>query len=340
MVEESVMYPGGASDPTEDHYAADRATLRRLLADGLDDRIQYGAEFVGYQVRPDGRVRADFADGRSVVGDLLVGADGASSRVRRQLVPAVETVDTGAVGVAHKLWLTDELRAALPARLCTGMNAVLPDAPCFLFTSVFEPRQADVRPYLLCALVVRADALPPDVTELGGEALRAAVDVLVAGWDPRLRQALAAADPASRSAVTFRATGPLPPWPAGPVTVLGDAIHVMPPIGGLGGNTALRDASLLGRLLPAVEHGRRGLLDAVAAYEGELRAYGPAAVRYALAQQDQTLASGRVGTAATRAFLRLCAAVPALRRRVFAREWSSPAAPRPWEREQRPAAVG
>ena len=79
VVEESTMYPGRAADPAEDHYAADRATLRRLLSFGLDDVIRYGAEFVHYQALPDGRIRADFADGRSAVGDLLVGADGASS---------------------------------------------------------------------------------------------------------------------------------------------------------------------------------------------------------------------------------------------------------------------
>ncbi|HZG92879.1 MAG TPA: FAD-dependent monooxygenase [Pseudonocardia sp.] len=337
VVEESIMYPGAAADPTEDHYAADRATLRRLLCDGLDDVIHYGAEFVGYQVLPDGRVRAEFADGRSAVADLLVGADGAASRVRRQLLPEVQTLDAGAVGVAHKIWLTDETRAALPARLCTGMNAVLTSTPYFLFTSVFEPAPADARPYLLCALVARPDVLPPDVTELDSDALRVAVDVLVSGWDPRLRRALAASDPDSRTAVAFRATGPLSAWPAGPVTVLGDAIHVMPPIGGLGGNTALRDAHLLGRLLPAVARGERELVDAVAEYEAEMREYGPAAVRYAMAQKEQTLSGGSDGPLAAitaRVFFGLCASVPALRRRVFGREWAGPAAPREWERRR------
>ncbi|WP_214402863.1 FAD-dependent oxidoreductase [Pseudonocardia lacus] len=342
VVEESIMYPDGAADPAEDHYAADRATLRRLLAEGLDDVVHYGAEFVGYEVLPDGRVRADFADGRSAVADLLVGADGAASRVRRRLLPGVRTLDAGAVGVAHKIWLTDEIRAALPARLCTGMNAVLTSGPCFLFTSVFEPPQPDARPYLLAALVARPDVLPPDVTELDGDALRVAVDVLVSGWDPRLRRALAAADPRSRTAVAFRATGPLSPWPAGPVTVLGDAIHVMPPIGGLGGNTALRDAHLLGRLLPAVARGERDLLGAVGEYEAEMREYGPAAVRYAMDQKEQTLAGsdGPIAAVTARLFFGLCASVPAVRRWAFGREWSRVAAARAWERAERPALAG
>jgi 2-polyprenyl-6-methoxyphenol hydroxylase-like FAD-dependent oxidoreductase len=205
---------------------------------------------------------------------------------------------------------------------------------------VFEPPAATgARPYLLCALVTRAELLPPDVTALGGDALRAVVDVLVAGWHPNLRRALANSDPESRSAVTFSAAPPVPVWPSGPVTVLGDAIHVMPPIGGLGGNTALRDAHLLSRLLPAVARGERDLLDTVAEYEAEMRDYGTVAVRYALEQAEQLLSQGVAATVAARAFFRLCAAVPPLRRRAFASGWAVPAAPRAWERSPVPTAA-
>jgi 2-polyprenyl-6-methoxyphenol hydroxylase-like FAD-dependent oxidoreductase len=331
VVEESIMYPGGATDPGEDHYAADRATLRRILSTDLDDVVHLGAEFVGYEALPGGGVRARFADGRTADADLLVGADGAASRVRRQLLPHVRTTGTGAIGIAHKVWLTDEVRGALPARLCTGMNVITVDRPYFMFTSVFEPPRGG-RPYVLCALVARSDALPPDVTELSGDALRVAVDVLVAGWHPGLRRALASSDAGSRRAVAFHATEPGPAWDPGPVTVLGDAIHAMPPIGGLGGNTALRDAHLLGQLLPAVAHSGRDLTAAVGEYEAEMRDYGAAAVHYSMAQKDQALADGAAATAGARAFFRLCSAVPALRRRAFAKSWIGPATARSWER--------
>ncbi|WP_433557930.1 FAD-dependent oxidoreductase [Pseudonocardia xinjiangensis] len=331
VVEESVMYPDGA-DPAENHYAADRATLRRLLLTGLEDVVQFGAEFVGYEQRPDGTVEASFADGRTVVGDVLVGADGAGSRVRRQYLPHIRTVDAGAVGVAHKLWLTDEVRAALPSRLGTGMNIVNVNAPCFLFTSVFEPPDGSSPPYLLCALVARPDLLPPDVTELDSDALRAVVDVLVAGWHPQLRRALAESDHGSRSAIAFRTAEPGEPWPATPVTVMGDAIHLMPPVGGLGGNTALRDAHLLSRLLAAAARGERDTVSAIGAYESDMREYGTATVRYVLAQKEQALSRGVLATAGARGWFRLCAAVPALRRRSLGSSFAGPATARAWER--------
>ncbi|WP_158228028.1 NAD(P)/FAD-dependent oxidoreductase [Pseudonocardia sp. MH-G8] len=337
VVEETIMYPD-AAEASEGHYAADRATLRRLLTGGLEDVVRFGAEFVGYEQRSDGRVEARFADGSTAVGDVLVGADGPASRVRGQLLPQAVPVDAGVVGVAHKIWLDDDDARASLGRLGTGMNAVQPNAPCFLFTSVFEPPAATgARPYVLCALVARAEVFPSDVTELDAAALRAVVDVLVAGWHPDLRRALAGADPESRSAVAFRAAPPVPVWPSGAVTVLGDAVHVMPPIGGLGGNTALRDAHLLSRLLPAAARGDRALPDALGEYEAEMRDYGTAAVRYAVGQAEQLLTPGAAATAATRAFFRLCAAVPALRRRAFASGWTAPAAPRAWERS--PASV-
>jgi 2-polyprenyl-6-methoxyphenol hydroxylase-like FAD-dependent oxidoreductase len=212
------------------------------------------------------------------------------------------------------------------------MNVVNGDDPFFLFTSVFQPPGPADRPYLLCALIARPDVLPPDVTELDSDALRVAVDVLLSGWHPQLRRALAASDPAERAAMTFRASRPVPSWPTGPVTLLGDAVHTMPPIGGLGGNTALRDANLLARQLAAVQRGDRPAAAAVGEYEAEMREYAGAAIRHALEQKDQAMATGAVAALGARAWFRLCAAVPGLRRRSFAQAWQGQAEPRGWER--------
>ena len=64
--------------------------------------------------RTDGKVVAYFTDGTSVVGDVLVGADGANSRVRRQLVPHARWVDTGARRLAGKIELTEAIKQQVP----------------------------------------------------------------------------------------------------------------------------------------------------------------------------------------------------------------------------------
>ncbi|MGW2378451.1 FAD-dependent oxidoreductase, partial [Kitasatospora sp. NPDC001683] len=66
------------------------------------------------------------------------------------------------------------------------------------------------------------------------------------------------------------------------VTLLGDAIHPMPPSGGQGANTALRDAALLSRSLAAVQRDEAELPAAVAQYELRMLDYGFTAVTESL----------------------------------------------------------
>lgn len=68
-------------------------TMRRALPDGC---VHPGATLVHVEQEGE-RVRARFADGRSEEGDLLVGADGARSTVRAQLLPDVAPAYAGYV---------------------------------------------------------------------------------------------------------------------------------------------------------------------------------------------------------------------------------------------------
>ncbi len=350
VVEEAIMYPGGVSDPGENHYAVDRRTLRRLLLTGLDDVVAFDAEFVRYEHSADGRVVAVFADGRTAAGDLLIGADGASSRVCRQYLPHAKPVDVGVGGFGHKLYLTEDTRRWVPERLQLGMNSIMANAPMFLFTSVYDPPahaaaalqavtgdapEGIDAPYVLCALVADQSVLPDAVATLDDEGLRHAVDQMVSSWHPTLRRVLAESDPAARGGLEFTASPEIAPWTPTRITVLGDAIHTMPPVGGLGANTALRDARLLCQQLSLVACGDRGLLDAVGTYETEMRDYGYAAVRAALALEDRSLATGALASLLARSWFRLCQALPALRRRTFG-GWDTAAAPRSWEHTPTP----
>jgi 2-polyprenyl-6-methoxyphenol hydroxylase-like FAD-dependent oxidoreductase len=108
-----------------------------VLLAGLADSVHFGREFARYERTADGKVTAYFADGTSATGDVLVGADGARSRVRRQLLPNTRRIDTPAIGVGGKLPLTGETVAWLPEQLTATKNMVLPPRD-FLFTAVFR----------------------------------------------------------------------------------------------------------------------------------------------------------------------------------------------------------
>jgi len=356
------MY-GGTTDPAESHYPVDRLTLRRLLLAGLDDVVHFDKKFERYERTPDGRVTACFADGTSATGDVLVGADGANSRVREQYLARARRIDTAAIGVGLKLPLTDRTRAWLPPRLATGMNVILAPDPFFLFTSVFERKHdwvdalnvigdrekvAGLRPellvdlaqdyqdYILCAFNAHRDAYPPGVDDLAGSGLRRVVEALIEGWHPDLRRVIAESDPDTVMLVPFKASVPIEAWESTNVTLLGDAIHSMPPVGGLGGNTALRDANLLCRELTAVDRGEAPLLPAIHAYEAEMLAYGFDAARAALRETRQGISTNRLALAAFKTMLRICRAVPPLKRVLLRDAGAEQARPRPWERSHRP----
>lgn len=342
-IEEAIAYPA-ATDPAENHYAVDRRTLRRLLLAGLDDVVELGAEYVGYEHDDRGRPVARFADGRRVTADLLVGADGVGSRVRRQFLPGAEPVPAGVVGLAGKVALTPDV----PAVLAHGMHVVSDAGAGSLFTAAYRPppgaravlAEVTVRPappvdepYLLTAFVTTPDRLPPDLTatDLAAtdpDALAALADELTRTWHPDLRRLLATSDPASRGASVFVVAPPVPHWEPGRVTLLGDAVHAVPATGGLGGNAALRDARRLTQVLAARPD---DLVAAVGAYEADLREHGTATIADACSVRDQMLAGGVWRTRLSRAWFRLCARSSFLRRRTFAESETEVSRPRRWE---------
>jgi len=95
----------------------------------------------------------------------------------------------------------------------------------------------------------------------------------------------------------------------------------MPPVGGLGGNMALRDASSLARKLTAVHRGEASLLPAIREYEAEMREHGFGAVRAALGYTQQAISRNRVAREGSKLWFRACNIVPPLKR-VFEGKWT------------------
>jgi salicylate hydroxylase len=287
----------------ERHYGVSRVRLREIL---LDDFVLHGKEFTHYAIDGD-RVVAHFADGTTAEGDLLVGADGANSRVRGQLLPyAAGRVDTGVVTVAGRYPLTPDTAAVLPPALRTRTNIVVPRTRGSLFTAVWQGGTA----HAIWGFSDAAGAFPADVEKLEGGALTQIVAQRMPGWAPAFHRLIGGSDPDAVNAFRVKSAIGVDPWPSGPVTLLGDAIHNMTPMAGIGANTALRDADLLRRTLIAGEP--------VSRYEREMLGYGFAAVRLSLRNAQRSGNSTRLGRAGFRTALRTIAAVPPLRRRMAA----------------------
>lgn len=282
-------------DPAADRYApgtlstsVNRLTLREVLAAGLDDTIVFGREVTGYDVNGQG-VRVHFADGREAGADVLVGADGVSSVVRRQYLPAAEPADTGGRCVYGKTPLRPAALELLPAALDAGFTAVI-GGRLGMATGLVRfrnrpERVAGVRlsaaeDYLMWGLTAdRGQFGVPDkrLLALGPAELHALSAELIRSWHPNLRALHAMADIGETFAVRIRTSPVIAAWQPSQVTVLGDAIHAMSPAAGSGANTALRDAALLCRALTTAADSD-GITPAIGQYEHQMRDYGYAAV--------------------------------------------------------------
>ena len=128
--------------PADGHYGASRISLREVLLSDLDDVVRLGKTFERYEIGADGLVTAHFSDGTSATADVLIGADGANSRVRRQLLPHAERIDTGIVAIAGKYRLDG---ADLPGVLRADANMIIPAGSGFLFTAVWQPDRQTIR---------------------------------------------------------------------------------------------------------------------------------------------------------------------------------------------------
>ena len=220
----------------------DRADLRNLLLDSLpEDVVRWGHAF---QSADNGLLH--FADGSTAAYDLLVGADGAASRVRTLLTdarPAHIGKNVVEVGIPD----IDRTYPDLAAMVGRGTFWVLGNG-----ISLAAQRNGDGRVRIGLSFYNTAEdwfatsGIPFD----DPAAARARLIDLLPGWDPRFTALIAACD----DTVVPRSMTTLPvglTWPSTPgVTLLGDAAHLMPAVG-QGANMALLDGARLGLALAA-----------------------------------------------------------------------------------------
>jgi 2-polyprenyl-6-methoxyphenol hydroxylase-like FAD-dependent oxidoreductase len=210
-----------------------RPVLHGALLDALGaDSLMLGSRVSGYSTAASGAVRALLADGRSVSGRVLIGADGVGSAIRRQLHPHEPPPRSSGLfglrgvahGVAHHLGDADGGQYVGP-----GIEAGFGRAGgTTVYWYMSLPRR----------VVADASRDPARVIE------RAAAE-----FDDRFRRIVLATRRDDMRLDELFDRDPVAAWGQGPVTLLGDAAHPMLPHAGQGAAQALEDAVALGRAL-------------------------------------------------------------------------------------------
>jgi 2-polyprenyl-6-methoxyphenol hydroxylase-like FAD-dependent oxidoreductase len=264
-----------ADDGTGGRPEVLRGALREMLLASLPaGTVAWGCKLAGVAARG-GEHALTFADGTCVTTQLLVGADGAWSKVRPLLVDA-QPVYSGKTFVETFLFDSDTLH---PDSACAvGSGALFAMAAG---QGIFAHREPHGVLHTYAALNKPQD-WAAGINGAGRAAALASVASEFDGWAPALTALITASatDPVARPVMTLPVAQT---WPRTPgVTLLGDAAHLMVP-SGEGANLAMFDGAELARCIVA----HPGDIEAaLAAYEAGLFPRSAAAAAEAVAVFD------------------------------------------------------
>jgi 5-methylphenazine-1-carboxylate 1-monooxygenase len=229
------------------HRGRLQGVLYRAVCERLgEDAVRTGQRLVGFDQDAEG-VTARFAGGRETRADVLVGADGIHSTVRRILFP-----DEGPPrwnGVMMWRGATDW------PEFGTGRTMVIAGGIAAKFA--VYPIAAGAIPgtrltnWAIGGLTGRPGDPPPQVQDWARPADPAAVAAFVKRFRTPLLDIAGLVD-ATPDCLEFPMCDrdPLPYWTRGRVTLLGDAAHPMYPMGSNGAGQAIMDAVSLAGHLP------------------------------------------------------------------------------------------
>ncbi|MFD7666252.1 FAD-dependent oxidoreductase [Streptomyces sp. NPDC059788] len=250
--------PGDEGAGVEDRPEIDRGHLRGLLLESLaPGTVRWGHALGSARPLGDGTCRLVFANGATEDFDLVVGADGAWSRVR----PAVSDALPAYTGVVFIETGFDDCDVRHPGLAeLVGPGTLMAKSGSALLCAQ-RNSNGHIRTYV--AMRVPQDwHTAAGVDPADSAATRAFLAQRLDGWAESLRYAALDSDHDLVHRPLFAL--PVPHvWEHVPgVTLLGDAAHLMPPLG-VGVNHALLDGADLARAL--IDEERTD--DAVRAYE-------------------------------------------------------------------------
>lgn len=266
-----------------------RNTLREVLCKGIEEHIVFDKNLKEYHSLENQGVQLLFEDGKEIIANVVVFADGVNSTAGSILFND-KKINTQNICMYGKADITDKVLTQVNQGLQDGTSVIVTNQMSLIVdsmkfsncTETFKDNKLTrVEDYLYWSLVGSCQAFgltPQTYYTLTQDEINKLVLDKLKGWDTSITALMRNTGAETLSLNAIRTSNVKRDWQHSAITVMGDAIHAMTPAGGMGANTAFKDAIALSNCLQDVRTENISIANALTNYKEQMLAYSSKAI--------------------------------------------------------------